>query len=147
MELLPAQCRAARALLNWSQTDLSVRARVAAKTIVLFGQNTHPRTLEALAKTLEAAGVVFLEPSAAVYSAVGLRPGVMIEKNDPDATSDDNHTPANAIKALDQELVDFWAARPRKWRRFSQVSRQAISVEMFGSPELADEVFGTSAMD
>lgn len=63
MELDPAQCRAARALLNWSQSDLEVAAKVAKKTIADFereARQPYARTLEALRVALEAAGVEFI---------------------------------------------------------------------------------------
>ena len=56
MELTAAQCRAARGLLSWTQTELGTKARIASKTIGQFeagGAPTHWRTLEALKKALE----------------------------------------------------------------------------------------------
>ena len=63
MEITPAQCRAARALLNWSQDQLETAAKVARKTIADFEREvrrTYARTLEALRAALEAAGVEFI---------------------------------------------------------------------------------------
>ncbi|WP_041247747.1 helix-turn-helix domain-containing protein [Komagataeibacter medellinensis] len=63
MELLPAQCRAARALLNWSQSQLEAASQVAKKTIADFereARTPYPRTLTALRTALEAAGVEFI---------------------------------------------------------------------------------------
>jgi transcriptional regulator with XRE-family HTH domain len=80
MELLAGQCRAARALLSWSQNELGQRARVDQKTIADFERGTrnpHPRTIEALVKALEDAGVVFVEPTAALYSGVALKTDVV----------------------------------------------------------------------
>lgn len=59
----PAQCRAARALLGWSQDDLEKHARVAKKTIADFerdARNPQARTSDALQATLEAFGVMFI---------------------------------------------------------------------------------------
>lgn len=58
----PAQCRAARALLNWTQATLAERAGVARKTIADFELATrtlHIRTRRDITATLEAAGVEF----------------------------------------------------------------------------------------
>ena len=58
----PAQCRAARALLNWTQAVLAERAGVARKTIADFELATrtlHIRTRRDITATLEAAGVEF----------------------------------------------------------------------------------------
>ncbi len=63
MEITPAQCRAARALLNWSQTQLEASSRVAKKTIADFereARSPYPRTIEAICTALETAGVEFI---------------------------------------------------------------------------------------
>lgn len=63
MELTPAQCRAARALLEWKQVDLEAAARVARKTIADFeggARVPYDRTLAAIRVALEAAGVEFI---------------------------------------------------------------------------------------
>jgi transcriptional regulator with XRE-family HTH domain len=57
-----AQCRAARALLDWTQTVLAQRAGVARKTVADFelGRRTlHRRTIIDITTALEAAGVEF----------------------------------------------------------------------------------------
>jgi transcriptional regulator with XRE-family HTH domain len=59
----PAQCRAARALLNWSQADLVKHSGVSAKSIADYERgatNPYGRTLTALIATLEAAGIEFI---------------------------------------------------------------------------------------
>lgn len=58
----PAQCRAARALLNWTQKDLSEASRVGTKTIADYerGASTpYPRTIRDLLEAFEAAGIEF----------------------------------------------------------------------------------------
>ncbi len=58
----PAQCRAARALLGWTQAELAERSRVARKTIADFelAQRTlHYRTRRDITLALEEAGVEF----------------------------------------------------------------------------------------
>jgi transcriptional regulator with XRE-family HTH domain len=63
MPLTPAQCRAARGLLNWSQTVLSKNANVARATLAEFeaGKRTpYSRTLDDIQGALEAAGVEFI---------------------------------------------------------------------------------------
>jgi predicted transcriptional regulator len=59
----PAQCRAARALLDWTQDDLSRAAEVGSVTIRQFERGaTEPRRaiLTALRRALEEAGVRFI---------------------------------------------------------------------------------------
>lgn len=73
--LTPEQCRAARALLGWSQSDLGEKASVARKTLADFegGKKKRPyaRTLADVRAALEAAGVEFTNGDA---------PGVRIKK-------------------------------------------------------------------
>ena len=61
--MTPAQCRAARALLNMEQSQLSEASGVARATVIDFekGERT-PRiaTVEAIRAALEAAGVEFI---------------------------------------------------------------------------------------
>lgn len=64
MPVTPAQCRAARALIGWSQTDLCEAASVGRATLANFeGERSTPyeRTLRDIRTALEAAGVTFLE--------------------------------------------------------------------------------------
>lgn len=75
MSLLPAQCRAARALLNWSQNDLVARSGVAQATVANFERGAsipYPRTLRDIRESLEKAGVAFLDAEKEVWG-VGLR--------------------------------------------------------------------------
>lgn len=63
MEISPAQCRAARALLNWTQDTLAVKTGVALKTVRAFEtERTKPLgvTRAAIKQALEKAGVEFL---------------------------------------------------------------------------------------
>ena len=62
----PAQCRAARGLLDWSQQDLADRAGVGIVTVRQFEAGVHePRraTVQVVKQAFEAAGVEFLDPS------------------------------------------------------------------------------------
>lgn len=65
--LTAAQCRAARALLDWSQEELARRSEVAKRTVAELergAREPYPRTLAALRATLEAEGVVFIDADA-----------------------------------------------------------------------------------
>ena len=62
--LLPAQCRAARALLDWSREDLSRECGVSLATLADFEagkRRPYDRTLADVRDALEAAGVSFIE--------------------------------------------------------------------------------------
>ena len=63
MSLLPEQCRAARALLGWSQAALEETSKVAKKTIADFergARTPYDRTLADIRAALESAGVEFI---------------------------------------------------------------------------------------
>lgn len=63
MELRSEQCRAARALVGWSQDQLAEAAKVAKATIANFEsgkRSPYGRTLDDIREALEAAGVVFI---------------------------------------------------------------------------------------
>lgn len=63
MPISPAQCRAARALIGWSQDHLATTASVSKATIANFeaGRRApYVRTLADLCAALEAAGVEFI---------------------------------------------------------------------------------------
>ena len=62
--LSPAQCRAARGLLDWTQQQLADEARVGVVTIRQFeAGDTAPRraTLEVVQRALERAGVQLID--------------------------------------------------------------------------------------
>lgn len=64
LTISPAQLRAARGLLGWSQDDLARQARVGRATIADFEsgkRDPYARTLGELRTAIEAAGVEFLE--------------------------------------------------------------------------------------
>jgi transcriptional regulator with XRE-family HTH domain len=60
----PAQCRAARGLVDWSQSELGERSGVGQKAIADFerGMTKRPyrRTLDAMIAAFESAGVEFI---------------------------------------------------------------------------------------
>jgi transcriptional regulator with XRE-family HTH domain len=75
MSFTPAQCRAARALLNWSQADLAKESSVATKTIADFEREErrpYDRTLADIRAALESAGIEFTNGEA---------PGVRMPKD------------------------------------------------------------------
>lgn len=65
MDLSPEQCRAARALLDWTQECLATRAGVSRSTVRDFERHRHVLhrgTEVLLIRTLQDAGVVLLPP-------------------------------------------------------------------------------------
>jgi transcriptional regulator with XRE-family HTH domain len=74
--LSAAQCRAARALIGWSQEQLEGSSKVAKKTIADFergARSPYARTLDDLQRALELAGVEFIAEN-------GGGPGVRLRK-------------------------------------------------------------------
>jgi transcriptional regulator with XRE-family HTH domain len=72
----PAQCRAARALLDWSQSDLMERCGASQKTITDFERGlTKPygRTLSAIAAAFEAAGIEFIDRGVRMRTSITRR--------------------------------------------------------------------------
>jgi transcriptional regulator with XRE-family HTH domain len=60
--LTPAQCKGAREMLGWTLLDLGYRSRTSEKTVSRFETNrcvTRADNVEAMRRTLEAAGVAF----------------------------------------------------------------------------------------
>lgn len=82
-----AQCRAARALLDWSQDHLAQSASVARATIADFERGLRldlmRQNMTALTMTLEAGGVEFLPASDG-----GAGPGVRLRKMELEHTKD-----------------------------------------------------------
>lgn len=62
MDITPAQCRAARGLLDMSQDQLAAASRVSRRTVTNFeaGGTTIPATANAIQRALETAGVEFI---------------------------------------------------------------------------------------
>lgn len=67
------QCRMARAALKWGIRELAKKAKVATGTISRFeaGETLQPRTVEAIQRAFEAAGIEFTN---------GDKPGVRVKK-------------------------------------------------------------------
>ena len=68
MALTAPQCRAARALLDWTQADLALHAAVSPGTVRGFESSRHVlhrATANAIRQALETAGILFLDADAA----------------------------------------------------------------------------------
>ena len=72
----PAQCRAARGLLDWTQQELADAARIGVATVRLFegsGAESRHATLAVLRRAFESGGVEFIDEN-------GGGPGVRLRK-------------------------------------------------------------------
>jgi transcriptional regulator with XRE-family HTH domain len=78
MIFMPVQCRMARAALGLGVRELAAAAKVSVDTVARFerGDELKERTIEALQRTLEAAGVEFIDEN-------GGGPGVRLRKRHP----------------------------------------------------------------
>jgi transcriptional regulator with XRE-family HTH domain len=78
LSITPDQCRAARAIINWSQAKLSEAAGVSRATLAEFEagkRNPILNNINSIQSTLESAGVIFVDEN-------GQGPGVRLRKND-----------------------------------------------------------------
>ncbi|MBX9457105.1 MAG: helix-turn-helix domain-containing protein [Rhizobium sp.] len=76
MAISPAQCRAARSLIGWSQDKLAAASKVAKATIANFEagkREPYDRTLVDLQSTLETAGVIFQGDGETTTGGPGVR--------------------------------------------------------------------------
>jgi transcriptional regulator with XRE-family HTH domain len=74
--ITPAQCRAARALLEWNQQELARKARIGIVTVHQFESGVSQArraTLEVVRRAFESAGVEFIDEN-------GGGPGVRLSK-------------------------------------------------------------------
>ena len=81
MPLTPEQCRAARALLDWTQDELAAAAEVSRSTVRGFeaGQRDMQRaTMAAIRRALEGAGVSFLDADGTSGPGVRLSGTAMV---------------------------------------------------------------------
>jgi transcriptional regulator with XRE-family HTH domain len=72
--ITPAQCRAARGLLYWTQSDLAEKAGVSAVTLRNFEHEksgSHAASIAAIQRVLEAAGVEFEDKGHGVRLSKG----------------------------------------------------------------------------
>jgi transcriptional regulator with XRE-family HTH domain len=135
--MTPAQCRMARAAVAWTVRELAERAGVHKNTILRIeaGLASHGPTIAAVQRTLEEAGLAFIEPEEGVTEpGVAPRWGVTL----PEAGSrgaeaglpDDGGL--KALNADAEEMAAYWRERPAEWMALSPAGRDALTVEMFG---------------
>jgi transcriptional regulator with XRE-family HTH domain len=95
----PAQSRAARGLINWSQETLAARASVSVTTLRNFERGaTVPVTnnLAAIRAALEAAGVQFIEEN-------GGGPGVRLRQPSTSHVADPQHPELRSVGPEDED--------------------------------------------
>ncbi len=153
--LNPEMCRAARALLGWSQMDLAAKSRVSAKTIADFevdARQPYERTLEALRRTFEDAGLRFIDPVEGVTGeGIAFKWGVTPQARQPGEGTAASEKGEGGLKAawddideaeldallseapgLNPDMAEMWRDDPELWARLSQGGRETLSTRMFG---------------
>ena len=89
MAVTPAQSRAARGMLDWSQTDLAHRSNLSESTIRDFEKGRRVpsvNNLAAVRRAFEDAGLIVIDEN-------GEGPGVRLRKERPAAPSEDRGQP------------------------------------------------------
>ncbi len=164
--LSPETCRAARALLAWGQRELGTRSKVAHPTIAAFelgNRQPYERTLEALRRTLEDAGLRFIDAVEGVTGeGVAFKWGVAPPARQPgedtaaatdgeggmkaaawDDCGEDADADLDALlgeqPAPDPDMAEIWQADPELWARLSEGGRETLSRSMFGDCRAAAE--------
>jgi transcriptional regulator with XRE-family HTH domain len=118
-----AQCRAARALLDWSQQALADAAQVGNATIRNFesGKSApQSATLQVLRTTLESAGVIFVAENgegAGVRLRKGMAPAAPASASIEQVKAGADHARRKAVKAADRALSDVDASSQEKAER------------------------------
>ncbi|MFS2174605.1 helix-turn-helix domain-containing protein [Rhizobium pisi] len=95
MCLSPAQCRAARALIGWSQDDLSSASKIVKETIADFEAGTlspSERILQDMKHSLEDAGVLFIaENGGGAGVRLAKRANASIDTNETETVQYEEH--------------------------------------------------------
>jgi transcriptional regulator with XRE-family HTH domain len=156
VDISAEQCRAARALLLWSQGELAARANVAKQTIQHFEigkRQPYKRTLDDIVAALETGGVRFYPAVEGEHEGtVGLQWGIKSTKTgDTQGNATDQGDDTGALDALgwddwpeagdtesedigeldwtDEDRADqieHWRSRPEAWGKLHEVSRQCL---------------------
>jgi transcriptional regulator with XRE-family HTH domain len=144
--ITPGQCRAARALLGWSQAKLEERSRVSKKAIADFERGVskpQARTLDDLVEAFDEAGIEFL-PLQQGEHGHGLR--FRLGFTEPARAESDLDSPTGAkgrrspLKGS-EAAFGYWRDHPDEWAALSQAGRFVLSHEIFGHAEAGDEAF------
>jgi transcriptional regulator with XRE-family HTH domain len=133
MSFTAAQCRAARALIGWSQDHLAIASKVAKATIANFelgNRAPYPRTLEDIRKSLEAAGVEFTNGDTAGVRLRGWKWSIEFEgTREPGRLYPDFETTLAAAKAMRRDGKKVTINTPAD----ATASQHAILQEAFGA--------------
>lgn len=134
-DLTPAQCRAARALLHWSQADLANKAGIAKRTVSYFESDLRPlnlRTRRALADALNKAGIAVDTHGGIRRDAPGRGgdPPTLHERSREDAGNRGDET--DLEPATDPlEIARRWRTRAEEYRTVADAMRTAAAQKTY----------------
>ncbi len=163
LPLNPEMCRAARAILQWGQRELAARSKVALSTITSFELGTrqpYERTLEALRRAFEGAGLRFIDAVEGDHGpGVALKWGVAPPARQPGEDTATGEEGKGGLKASwddiegdadldallgeapapDPDMAEYWRTAPDLWVSLSEGGRETLSRTMFGDCRAAGE--------
>jgi transcriptional regulator with XRE-family HTH domain len=107
MIFTPLQCRMARAALGWGVRELAAAAKVSTDTVARFerGDELKERTIDALQRALEAAGIEFTN---------GQQPGVRLTKAAAARSAEPGSARSRRVAA---KVVRGKSAKPKEKKR------------------------------
>jgi DNA-binding XRE family transcriptional regulator len=125
----PEQCKAARAVLDWSQITLAREAGVALKTVQNFENEKHTptqATLQVLVHTLEMAGIVFGHDSVARTTEMrGITPHPQMQGREDEIEREPSLE--DTLKKVLSDLIEITNYQALDWA-FSQVEKMLCNV-------------------
>ena len=130
--MIPAQFRAARAILGLTVRELAKAAGVHRNTIVRIeaGEASHGPTMAAVQRALEAAGIVFLPATEGSHGpAVALKWGQQEPRPSLRSRTEEGEE-GGGLQAANPDLADFMSSPV--WPMLSEAGREAISTAAFG---------------
>lgn len=127
-----AQCRAARGLLDWSQSELAFRSNLSESTVRDFEKNRRipgPNNLAAIRAAFEAAGVQLLaEGQSAIGNGVALRLPARQAATEAEMHASADDVRSQAAKAVDEALIGSDATDEEKAERRGALTNEPAVV-------------------
>jgi transcriptional regulator with XRE-family HTH domain len=118
VDLSPAQCKAARALLGWSQSDLAQRAKVATSTVADFERAARTpvtNNLEAVKAAFQANGISFAMGGAIVGPLPTFQTETLVPRHEQ-----------RPVRWIDETALNAWAAPISTREEFPDLMRRLL---------------------
>ena len=143
MRITPAQCRAARGLLRWTQNKLADRSNVSRPTIKNFERGigkSQENNAKAIREAFEKAGVRFPESESSEYKDMV---ALLATVEDADTFTGQEQDTTHGAGGDVQEMVNFWQDNPDVWGRMPPLTRHVLNKRM--GKDDGEELFGGAA--